>query len=1129
VPIYGVGCERGVHFYAMQLIDGQTLAQVIDDLRLPAADRPAAAGNRPSAAATRAVLSTEPDGGRSRPYFRAVARLGLEAAQALDHAHQVGVVHRDIKPGNLLLDAAGKLWITDFGLARIGTEAGLTMTGDLLGTLRYMSPEQVLAKRVPIDHRTDVYSLGATLYELLTLRPVVTGSDRQELLRQIAFEEPVRPRRSDPAIPAELETVVLKALEKNSADRYATAQELAEDLRRFLADAPIRARPASLIQRLRKWRRRHRAVVTTAAVGAVVTLAVLVGGVGWVLGDRAARRRTAEDELRKALKAAAPGLREGNPGDRELIAAVQQAEAHLQGDLVGRDWRRRARQLQRDVRMLAELETIRLDQTAVHGSHFDLTRSDRAYARAFREYGIGPENEAPDRAAGLVQASAIRDHLLGALHDWARCMIAADRHETKMRARRLLAIAQQVDPDRWGNRLREALLSRDASAVEELARSAPVDDLPATTLGLLGYLVEGHAAVQRASPPMVEFLRRAQRRFPADFWINQHLGATLDYAQPKQVEQVIGFRRVAVALRPQSPGARVNLGFALEKKGDLDGAIAEYRAAIRLKSDYALAHDHLGAALYQKGDLARAIAEYQKAIAFDPKDAEAHRLLGAALRAKGNPAGAIAEFRQAIALDPQDAQGHYNLGHVLYEKEDLCGAITQYRQAIALDPQNSRAHYNLGNVLFRKRDLDGAVAEYRRAIALDPKYSEAHNNLGIAHARKGDLDPAIREYRRAIALDPKNSPAHYNLGNVLCRKRDLEGAVAEYRRAIALDPKYAYAHNNLGNALRDKGDLDGAVAEYRQAIRHQNDFASAYKGLGLALGQKGDLDGAIAAYRKVVALRPKDAKAHTILGNALHNKGDLDGAIAAHRKAIALDPKYDLAHGALGQALMVQGHFAEARTAYRRCVELLSPRHWHYRSAAQQLRKCERLAVLEEKLALIQSGKQHPASAGEAVEYSELCHLKRHYAAAVRFYRRALAVRPDLVGSEANDLRYNAACAAALAGCGAGEDAAQLTEAERAGLRKQALDWLRADLATCCARLAGARGNTEPVVMKQIHQWLHDPDLNGVRGPKALAKLPTAERSEWNKFWIDVGAALARVKSRPEEKKPSPAEASGKD
>src|SRR5262249_39717389 len=152
----------------------------------------------------------------------------------------------------------GRLWVTDFGLAHCQTQPGLTMTGDLLGTLRYMSPEQALAKRVPVDHRTDVYSLGVTLYELLTLEPAFPGRDRQGVLRQVAFEGPRRPRQRRRAVPAELETIVLKAMEKTPADRYGTAREMAEDLGRFLNDEPIRAKRPTLVHRTRKWARRHR-------------------------------------------------------------------------------------------------------------------------------------------------------------------------------------------------------------------------------------------------------------------------------------------------------------------------------------------------------------------------------------------------------------------------------------------------------------------------------------------------------------------------------------------------------------------------------------------------------------------------------------------------------------------------------------------------------------------------------------------------------------------------------------------------------------------------------------------------------------------------------------------------------
>jgi hypothetical protein len=210
---------------------------------------------------------------RSAVFYRRVAELGIRAAEALEHAHQEGVVHRDIKPANLLVDVRGNLWITDFGLALFHSDAGLTMTGELLGTLRYMSPEQAMGKRILVDHRTDIYSLGVTLYELLTLTAVFDGHDRQELLNQIANDEPRPPRALDKSIPVELETIILKAIAKQPGDRYASVKEMGDDLRCFLEDKPIKARRPTLREKMVKWSRRHRPVVVSAAI--LLTLAFI--------------------------------------------------------------------------------------------------------------------------------------------------------------------------------------------------------------------------------------------------------------------------------------------------------------------------------------------------------------------------------------------------------------------------------------------------------------------------------------------------------------------------------------------------------------------------------------------------------------------------------------------------------------------------------------------------------------------------------------------------------------------------------------------------------------------------------------------------------------------------------------
>lgn len=312
VRVYGVGCDRGVHYYAMQYIEGPSLAQVIAEMRShQTGPAPARAEGPPETAAGCAVdFSTERITNR-REYYRGMARLGVQVAQALDYAHAHGILHRDVKPGNLLLDERGSAWVTDFGLARIDNDVNLTLTGDVLGTLRYMSPEQSRARRGLVDQRTDIYSLGATLYEMLTLEPAYPAEDRGELLRQIAHEDPRPLRQIDRTIPRELETIVIKALEKDPADRYATAIDLALDLQRFLDDQPLAARRATPLERVVKWSRRHRSLVTSLMISLVLSLvglAIVAVFYGWdqqrLASDRAVMIHRALLDNAEALQTA---------------------------------------------------------------------------------------------------------------------------------------------------------------------------------------------------------------------------------------------------------------------------------------------------------------------------------------------------------------------------------------------------------------------------------------------------------------------------------------------------------------------------------------------------------------------------------------------------------------------------------------------------------------------------------------------------------------------------------------------------------------------------------------------------------------------------------------------------------
>ncbi|WP_165066736.1 WD40 repeat domain-containing serine/threonine protein kinase [Paludisphaera rhizosphaerae] len=292
VPVFSVGCEQGVHYYAMQFINGRTLADWLREARgrprdpqamtrdpiasdLPITDPATTESSAPSpgsiAPPETPTASAVP---RGPSHLRRVAEWGVQAADALEHAHRHGVIHRDVKPSNMMVDAEGVLWITDFGLARLTGDPSLTLAGDLLGTLRYMSPEQSVGDSSHLDGRTDVYSLGATLYELLTLHPVHEGADRDALLAAIAKGEPRRLRSWNRTIPRDLETIVLNALGRERDSRYANAGEMAADLRRFLDGRPILARRPSLLTRAERWARRHKPL----AASLVFSLALAVVG-----------------------------------------------------------------------------------------------------------------------------------------------------------------------------------------------------------------------------------------------------------------------------------------------------------------------------------------------------------------------------------------------------------------------------------------------------------------------------------------------------------------------------------------------------------------------------------------------------------------------------------------------------------------------------------------------------------------------------------------------------------------------------------------------------------------------------------------------------------------------------------
>jgi tetratricopeptide (TPR) repeat protein len=889
---------------------------------------------------------------------------------AVQHAHTKGIIHRDIKPSNVLVtlhSGVPVVKVIDFGIAkalgqRLTDKTLHTGVAQLVGTPLYMSPEQAGLGSQDVDTRSDVYSLGVLLYELLTgSTPLdlerLRGGGHDEWRRILREEEPAAPstrvrrlgtaaaevsarRKSDPrrlseSLRRELDWIALKALEKDSGRRYQTPGALAADVQHYLDDEAVQACPPSALYRLGKLARRNkRALATLALLGLMLLtlVGVVAGTVGWVLRDRAARQAKLEDGVQTAVQDGSTHADRAltlihNPAQWEaaLIAAfsaLERAEglAASAEELLDPALRERMRALaarleadEKDRRMVSAVERIRLEGSQLNVKERQFANAGASAARyrdAFESYGM-PVTAPPEEAAAMLRGkhAAIRAALVGALDGWLMWTSAGTRESTW-----LATVLAAADTDTWRNRVRAALRKYSRQPLEALAEHPEAIRQSPATLVILANALHQRQARQSA----IRLLRRAQVRYSPDFWLEHTLA--LQLMQGKWgPESTIALSRVGSQMEEF-----VDPTWARAKE-----AVASYRVALALRPDNPGVYTNLGNALHMAGDLPGAVAAHKRAIALAPDYASAYANLGNALMSRHDLSGAIAAYRKAIALAPNWAYPYTNLGNALHARGDLDGAIARYKQALPRRKNYATPHNNIGLVLVDKGDLPGAIAAYRKAIRINPKYATAHSNLGNALNARGDLDAAIAEHRKAVACDPDLALAHYNLGNALHARKDFPGASAAYRKAIDLAPKWALAHYNLGVARQDDNDLPGAIAAYRKAVALKPDLAAAHNNLGRALEDRGNLPGAIAAFEHAITARRKArdhggklANAYYNLGNVLVKTRDPAGASAAYRKAIAAEPKHVMAHVNLGVALHAAGDGRGALAALERAVTL---------------------------------------------------------------------------------------------------------------------------------------------------------------------------------------------------------------
>jgi serine/threonine protein kinase/tetratricopeptide (TPR) repeat protein len=1098
VPVYGSGHDAaGRPFYAMRLIRGVSLKDALQRFY----DLPTAS----------------PDHGAHALRFRELLNHFLDACDAIDYAHSRGVIHRDIKPGNVMLGPFGETLVVDWGLAKamgraednvdssqgpvrlssVAEASPATGTGTLIGTPGFMSPEQIQGRPEHLGPSSDIYSLGATLYVLLTGRTPLPATDLPKGLRRVQRGEIPPPRSVRPGVPRPLEAISRKAMAVRPQDRYASVRELGADVRRWLADEPVSAWREPPHVRARRWVGRHRTTVAIVAASLLITL--ILGGSFWLWKERRERAllKKAEIALQEAhlrLDQAKRALVDLTLWDLALGAARQ--AAGLLETIDDRHARRQGRTLLSEIEggrgyaeavraMLDRFVELRIseeDHLTGYGPHAGYDGADAGYAVAFLTLGLDREAFAVEDAARAIRElpDPVVWEVIAALDDWAALCRFHLGDVAVGRAQRLAALTQKVDPDPWRNHLRNLIIrgrSNDqSSALRHLAETARIDELSAQSLSLLGRVLMSAGDPDSSA----RFLGQARHRYPSDVWINYYLG--FSYFKMKKYDDSIRYFTAAQAVRPET--AHV-LGHVLELAGRRDEAIDLFQDLAQSRLTVGAHFTCLGLALKEQGRIQEARRAFERAILVcretvlrRPLDPLAHSSLGEALASGRNFDEAIAVYRRSLELRPSNPDVLFNLGCALHDNGDIEGALAAYQRVLGLRPEDAEAWSNYGFLRLEQGRFEEAREAFQEAVRLQPSHADFHNNLGVVLDALGASEQALDAFHEALRLQPRHANAHQNVGNVRLKQRMYGEAIEALRRSLQIRPGDPKTLHLLGDALTGKGDLRGAEATYREVIRLQPAQVEAHFKLGSVLLQTNrDLDRSIAELREVIRLQPAHARAYCILGHALRRAGRFQDALSAFERGHVLGRKEP---------------------------------SWTFPSE-RWVRECKHLVSLDRQLPRFLNGEIQPADVSQITEYVLLCYEKKRYALAARIYRDALVRAPDLARNPAAQHRYNAACMAALAATGQDEEPSVPRAEAQARWRTQALEWLDADLASWTALCKKGSAADLTLIQQTLQHWQCDPDLSSLRDESELAKLPREDQEVCRALWDKVRSLLRRV------------------
>lgn len=870
VQVLGVGSDGDTHYFAMEYVDGAPLDRVVSRAKT---ETPATVHGRTILAAIADEPSEATSQVWSRGYVESVVNIAVQVAEALEHAHNASVIHRDVKPSNVLVREDGRVLLVDFGLAREQGLPSMTMTGDFAGTPYYVSPEQAMAGRSPVDHRSDVFSLGALLYELTTFKVPFEGATSQEVLGKIVTKEPLDPQKVNPLLPVDLAAIVQKALEKDPDKRYPTAAAMAADLRAFLEYRPVVARKIGAFGRARRWARRYPAravavvaspVLLAAAGYFVVSLPELAelrevkrqaeirtliedGHKLFVLGDS----KLGVDKLRRALEldpgnaAAVSGLvfsRLDRPPD-DTLAFLDQF--HREGE-------------EPRVLDLFRVQLLRRMKRDDEADALAATIPPPSSPTDFLVAGIVrlpvPGAESPDQAfreaVSLLRSAIFRSPNADFLHyHWLA--FAASRAGDLTAARDCAAGLLALWPD-------------DAAAAVEAGIALSFNDTPAA----------------------VEAFERALEIAPDTYLALRNLSLAL--SDLGELERAVEVDRQLVARNPRDVTASSILSLHLIKLGRFEEAAEAALAAGEAGERNLSIQTNLGSAYSRIGKFAESEPYFRRCIEMAPRQGRAHRNLVWTAMALQDDAMRLDEHERWAEANPDSARAWYELSEwfVHYKPnptaEDRVVGLQHARRSVAVMQQ------------------DDAVVLINYAVSL------------LQNGESSEVEDLLRRAERAqTEADPRDPGAWLELGLMLVRRAGpddtviLERGLDAARRAVELAGEKTSPLVILAEALQHlgrDGDAEDALSRAARAAQSEGGSAStqAYREIAASVARFMDRPSrglraiALEAVERALdtdqPMYPRAVRAKLLLEN-----GDRAAAAQAAEEAkAALDPSDQL-------------------------------------------------------------------------------------------------------------------------------------------------------------------------------------------------------------------------------------------